>query len=67
MLEEERDKEFFCDYAGQALWIVSSMVAGLAESEAQLPQYIEMVHPELKPKKETAESIKQHVLARLTE
>ena len=67
LAEEESKKELYNDYVGQGIWIISTMIAGIAGKESPLPQYIELMHPETKKPEETAEEIKARILKRLTE
>lgn len=70
LLLEERDREqredIFRDYVGQTLWVINSIQHLKTTSSNEMPQYVELSHPEMKKKSQmTAAQIKQHILDRL--
>jgi hypothetical protein len=66
-IEEERKMEMFRDYVGQTLWVINTIQHFKTTGENNMPQYIELSHPELKKNQLTANEIKQHILDRLKE
>lgn len=54
-------------YTAQCLWALASGVYGLAGSEFNMPQFVELLYPETKKDEPTAQQIKDHVLKRLLE
>ena len=62
IIEAEKEKELFMDYVGQCLWDIATSLRAMGGAENDMPQYIELSHPEKQKKKMTAEQIKNHVL-----
>ena len=66
-IESENNLILFRDYVGQALWHITTIQHMKTEEPNDMPQYIEMAHPEqVSPEEElTAEQIINNVLEKL--
>ena len=64
-VERESREDLFRDYVGQALWHITTIQHLKTNVENEMPQYVELSHPEQKQKQLTAEEIKQHILEEL--
>ena len=61
-------EENFRDYMGQAIWHITTIQHLKTDKPNEMPQYIELAHPNLKVKKEkqlTKAEIIDHVLEKL--
>lgn len=61
-------EENFRDYMGQAIWHITTIQHLKTDQPNEMPQYIELAHPNLKVKKEkqlTKAEIIDHVLEKL--
>lgn len=67
LLEESREKELYESYSAQLLWMIARGLYGIAGAEYDMPQYVEILHPETRKSQPTAQQIKDHVLQRLLE
>lgn len=69
MLEEkqrEAKEELFRDYIGQCLWHITTIQHFQTNEPNNMPQYIELSHPDKVDKKQvTAEEVKNHILEKL--
>ena len=63
--ERERAEQLFRDYVGQSLWHINTIQHFKTTSENDMPQYVELAHPESAKDKRTAEEIKQEIMAKL--
>lgn len=64
-IEREQKEQLFRDYVGQTLWIINTIQHLKTTKENDMPQYVEIAHPELKKKDDglkTTEEIIQYVL-----
>lgn len=63
--ERQQREDLFRDYVGQTLWVINSIQHLKTTSKNEMPQYVELAHPEKAAPKQTAEEIKQHLLNKL--
>ena len=64
-VEQEHKLELYRDYVGQTLWVLNSIAHLYTTGKNDMPQYVELSHPEAATKKMTAAEIKQHILKEL--
>ena len=64
-IERERAEELFRDYVGQSLWHINTIQHFKTTSENDMPQYVELSHPESVKDSKTAEEIKQEIMEKL--
>ena len=69
LLQEDSEKEMHEAYVAQCLWEIDSILQGVAGAENKMPQYIDLIYPEMKKNKSddmTADEIVEHVLEGLS-
>lgn len=64
--EREQNETLFRDYMGQCLWHITTIQHLKTSCDNSIPQYIELAHPELMPKEENPEEVKERILSKLT-
>ena len=66
-IKEEWRKDLFTNYVGQSLWHMNTILHLFTDKENEMPQYVELSHPEVSPKVEnlTADQIINNVLTEL--
>lgn len=67
LLREAADRDLYESYTAQCLWSIANGLYGLGGHEFSMPQYVELIHPELKKNQQTAQEIKDYIYARITE
>lgn len=65
LLQEDAERQMFMDYVGQMVWSIDTAIEAAFGGENKVPQYIELVHPEMKKKDMSTEEVKQHILERM--
>lgn len=66
MLEDEERDERYRDYVAVTQTNIARLLSAYLGAEWQMPDYVELMHPELRPK-ETKEQVIGHLLDRLQE
>ena len=67
-IERVHREENFRDYMGQAIWHITTIQHLMTDKPNEMPQYVELVHPNLKKSKGkqlTKAEIIDHVLEKL--
>lgn len=67
LLKEAKEQELATMYTAQCLWALTSGVYGLTGNKFNMPQYVELIHPETKKEEMNAQQIKDYILKRLLE
>lgn len=65
LLADEVEESVFRDYVGQALWHITTIQHLKTDQPNEMPQYVEIMHPNIKVKEQTAEEIKNEILKKL--
>lgn len=66
-MNESREREIYETYMAQNLWDLTRAVYGLGGGKYDMPQYVDLIRPEIGRKAQTAQEIKDHVVSRLLE
>jgi len=66
LLQEDLERERYEVYANQCLWTIAAGLYSLGGQTLSMPQYVELIHPEMKDTR-TAQEIKDDIVKRLLE
>lgn len=64
MLLEWREERYWQEYTADHLWLIGGALCALSGRDYDMPNYSTVIHPE-ENKQQTAEEIKQQLLAEL--
>ena len=67
LLRDEWNRDVCEAYANQCLWTIAGGLYSIGGQSFDMPQYVELIHPETKKAQPSAQQIKDDIVKRLLE